>query len=427
MALILFAATVRAEDPADPDQVHGPTLVLQSGGHTGPITAVLFTPDGKEVITVSEDKTVRRWDAATGERLGAYYLPAAPGDRGELFAGALTPDGKTLAVISSGYGSRGDRWRSGRIYLLDVADGHVTATFQFGFYGGGVLAFSHDGKVLAAGSGRHLQLLDAASGQILHALIGKGLEKGGVRDLAFSPDDKLLAVAAREGDASLWSVETGKEACPPLPHRAEAFSVAWKNNDALATGGTSEVLLWDRHGKLVRHYDTPHHDHARIKALFFLAGKEELCYAFEEEPSPPGEYLVSGGAVLNLAQPEKSREGYSSRSHTLVTSACVSPDGRLAAASDGLGVNLWAVKDGKLLRRLAGRGQTPYGIGWGLDGRVVGWTNGDKGGALQRLRPGRAALRQEAGREVRAGRSGAKRATSSGNCTRTWENTSSRS
>ena len=76
MALVLFAAAARAEDVSDQ-----PILVLQSGGHTAPISQILFTPDGKEVLTVAADKTIRRWDAASGERLGVYYLPAGPGDQ----------------------------------------------------------------------------------------------------------------------------------------------------------------------------------------------------------------------------------------------------------------------------------------------------------------------------------------------------------
>src|SRR5690348_2117911 len=38
-----------------------PILVFEAGGHTGYVNKVLFTPDGEQLITVSEDKTIRFW------------------------------------------------------------------------------------------------------------------------------------------------------------------------------------------------------------------------------------------------------------------------------------------------------------------------------------------------------------------------------
>ena len=48
------------------DTPEKPILVLDSGGHTSIVQKVLFTPDGKELISVSDDKTIRFWDVASG-------------------------------------------------------------------------------------------------------------------------------------------------------------------------------------------------------------------------------------------------------------------------------------------------------------------------------------------------------------------------
>src|SRR5262245_45165886 len=122
--LILIALTLPAVAPAD-DKAVGrtdpkadqPILVLDAGGHTAVVEDVLFTPDGRELITVSDDKTIRAWDVASGEPLRVLRPPIGPGSAGTLYAAALSPDGRTLAV--GGYGIEGGR---GRIYLVALAD-----------------------------------------------------------------------------------------------------------------------------------------------------------------------------------------------------------------------------------------------------------------------------------------------------------------
>ena len=54
-----------------------------------------FSPDGKTVITGSEDNTARLWDAATGQPLGQTLT-----HQGAVHAVAFSPDGKT--VITGG-------------------------------------------------------------------------------------------------------------------------------------------------------------------------------------------------------------------------------------------------------------------------------------------------------------------------------------
>ena len=395
MALVLLSAAARAEDAIDQ-----PHLVLQTGGHTDAVFQVLFTPEGKEIITVSADKTVRRWDAVTGERLGVLRMPIGPGFEGELRTAALSPDGKTLAVGGIGY-ERGAKPLH-PIYLIDLDAGRVAASLDQP-HDLAALAFSHDGKLLASGcTGGLVTLWDAASGRRLRTLEG---QKGTVWGLAFSPDDALLATASTDATAYVWSVRTGEKAAGPLQHEDGITSVAWKDDETFATGGNgaAAVHLWDRHGKLLHHFDKLRSGLADMNSLAFLPGGQELFYCWF------GGGKV-GGAVLNLARPEASRDGWTGEGYPIVRGA-VSPDGKLAATSANTvpnnAVAVWTIRDGKQVRRLAGRGERPTGAGWGPNGRVVAWSNGYKTERLQYafdLQELRFAARPDAkfGRAVRA-------------------------
>ena len=65
------------------------------GGHTGPINAIAVTPDGRRLITGSEDKTAKLWDIKTDRRLEVFK-----GHTGSVNAVAVTPDGTKLITAS---------------------------------------------------------------------------------------------------------------------------------------------------------------------------------------------------------------------------------------------------------------------------------------------------------------------------------------
>ena len=369
MAFFLCATAVRAEDAADQ-----PYLVLQSGGHTAAIQKVLFRPDGKQIVTVSEDRTIRLWDRATGERLAVFRLPILGVDQGLPRCAALSPDGKTLAVGGTPY-RLGDK-AVATIFLIDLDAGAVAATLAVADATVMALAYSHDGKLLAGGDGNGKVSVWYTAGRKV-AMLLEG-HKGAIRDAAFSPDDKLLATASVDKTARLWDMKTGKEACPPLKHDSMVVCLAWQDDKALFTGGSGNVFIhkWDRTGKHLKQFVRA--ENAAICSICSLPDKNELFYTWSDTQDDAGDELrKSGGAVLHFQPNETTQDGLTWANHAGPVRGAVSPDGFLAATSGGddRGVNLWTVNDGKMVRCLTGRGQTPFWAGWAPDGNSVGWIN----------------------------------------------------
>jgi len=68
-------------------------LIKEMPGGTGPVA---FSPDGKTLTSGGNDRTVKLWDVATGEK-----LLTLEGYRGAVRFAAFSPDGKTLATLSA--------------------------------------------------------------------------------------------------------------------------------------------------------------------------------------------------------------------------------------------------------------------------------------------------------------------------------------
>ncbi len=94
-----------------------PMLTLNTEMHTISINRISTDKLGKYILTCSKDKTAKLWDAKTGALIKTFRPPIGEGNEGMLFAAAISPDAKIVAV--GGFSCVGDCNQD--IYIFDVS------------------------------------------------------------------------------------------------------------------------------------------------------------------------------------------------------------------------------------------------------------------------------------------------------------------
>src|SRR5262249_40699846 len=167
------------------------TIRGQIGGW---LQKVAFSPDGQRLASVSDDRSVKFWDATTGHELLA--LPSTE----EVDCMAFRPpEGRWLVT--------GDR--NGAVTVWDTTTRKVVRTL--GRHAAAVcgLAFSPDGRLLASAweDLTTVRVWDATTSELLHSPDGHGRL---VKSVAFSPDGRLLALGSTDGTVMIWDMTLGK-------------------------------------------------------------------------------------------------------------------------------------------------------------------------------------------------------------------------
>jgi WD40 repeat protein len=286
---------------------------------------VAFSPDGHRLASASADRTIRIWNADTGQPIGAPLTGHTDTVRNVVFS----TDGHRLA--SAGRDDTVRLWNADTGQPIGVPlTGHTN--WMLG------VAFSPDGHRLAsAGADATVRMWNADTGQPIGApLTG---HTNWVTSVAFSPDGHRLASASYDATVRIWNADTGQPIGAPLTgHTGPVFTVAFSpDGHRLASGsGDSAIRLWDAEtGQPIGAPLTGH------TSTVFTA-------AF----SPDGHRLASASSdrTIRLWDADTGQPiGAPLTGHTnAVASVAFSPDGhRLASASSDRTIRLWNADTGQ--------------------------------------------------------------------------------
>ncbi len=236
------------------------------------VTTVSFSPDGRQVLSASHDRTAKIWDAATGEQRvsilhadkvrtaqynaagncfvtasadgtarvwnatnGQPITPPLP-HHGDVIGAEFSPDGQSVLTGSEDKMAR--IWDANRGELKRELHGHS----------GGITTarFSPDGQMVATGSKRGgIRIWSADTGRQLHGL-GHGNDSP-IAALAFSPDGGRLVSASYDNTAQIWDTVTGHSLGGRL-HHSEVVNHAVFSPDGkliLTSSDDYSARLWD--------------------------------------------------------------------------------------------------------------------------------------------------------------------------------------
>jgi WD40 repeat protein len=321
------------------------------------IRGLAFTADGRQLVSVGDDKVIRVWDLQAGKTVRTIRGQVGPGDEGKIFAIALSPDGRWLAA--------GGWTNDNVIRLYDFASGTLAALLKGHTDVVHALAFSPDGKRLISGQDENIAAIiwDVEHQQLIHRLEG---HKDTVYAVAFTPDGVHVVTGSNDRTLRLWRTSDAKLIAEMTGHtKAISRAVAVRSSDGMIASGdaSGEIRLWD--GTTGRYLRTFANHGAAVGKLVF---------------SPDGKLLISTGQVesfdCHVWEVATGKKTITYTKHNnIVVAAAVSPSGRLAATAggDNKEIRIWDLATGDTKQVLSGSGAGVYSVGVSTDAKRLAW------------------------------------------------------
>jgi len=336
-------------------------------GHSGAVTSVCITPNGKRAISSSYDKTCIYWDLETGQEL---KLLKAHSDKVAFVC--MTPDGKY--AFTGSYDKTCIFWNIETGQVLKTFIGHSLPILS--------VALTPDGRYAVSGSlddtciiwdiesGHHLKTLPLNSANPYYC---------GVNAVSISPNGKFVLSCSRDFPYTLilWDTKTSQRIKEFTDHQETIKAVHFLPDDKFVVSCSDNIcILWDLEKgraltKLQGHKcvsitpdkklivtSSPKHTSILLDTETGHALKTLERHADSIDITPDGKNAFSGSEdnscifwEIQISQKKKKHSGHTDFFNTLIVSA----DGKYAVSgSYDEKCILWDMETGQILNSLTG-------------------------------------------------------------------------
>jgi WD40 repeat protein len=307
------------------------TSVRSTLRHNDRVSSIVFSRDGKMLLTGSEDQTARLWDCESGLALGMPYSLPCPVNKV-----AFGADDRT--ILAQGPDKIVRLWKT-------PGPDAVRPLLAQDNSGIPAVAYSPDGKRVVAAGGIGVpgfRVWDADTGELV--CLNKDLEKP-LRCVVFHPDGQLFLAGGADKTARLWDARTAMEVGKPCRHDGTVSLAMFRpDGKAFVTVVDGTARIWNTITQ------EPVGKPMRSKRLILAA-------AF----SPDGKLLLTAGGEAGLdgvgAQLWDATTGESlgealKHPAEILRAVAFSPDGRLACTAGDDAVRLWDMSNRELRAEL---------------------------------------------------------------------------